>query len=138
MYEGILNKKIPDFFCLVIAMLCAPILLESTNLLWHGGSYQGYTMRFAYILTFWLLIAGAYVCDKELLTELIGVKSLFSKSVGIVSLFLLILVTILQYFLLKGAELSVYKEEIPAVVFILIIVISVITGCGLLLNQKEI
>ncbi len=53
------NKALRWFFYMDI-ILVLPILLESTNLLWHGGSYQGYTMRFAYMLTFWMIITGLY------------------------------------------------------------------------------
>lgn len=48
------------FFIYVLLILCLPVVLESTNLLWHGGSYRGYTMRFGYMLTFWTVTAGAY------------------------------------------------------------------------------
>ena len=60
------NHKGKDskFFTFVIGILCAPILLESTNILWHGGVYEGYTMRFAYMLAFWIIMAGAYAYDK--------------------------------------------------------------------------
>lgn len=48
------------FFVYVVGLLCAPILLESSNLLWHGGSYESFTMRFSYMLAFWVIMAGAY------------------------------------------------------------------------------
>lgn len=53
------NKALRWFFYMDI-ILVLPIILESTNLLWHGGSYQGYTMRFAYMLTFWMNVTGLY------------------------------------------------------------------------------
>lgn len=58
------NKALRWFFYMDI-ILVLPIILESTNLLWHGGSYQGYTMRFAYMLTFWMIVTGLY-CYQEL------------------------------------------------------------------------
>lgn len=55
-----MEKKPKIFFLYMIGILVLPIFLESSNLLWHGGSYNGYTMRFAYMLTFWLIVAGTY------------------------------------------------------------------------------
>ncbi len=48
------------WYCYVLALLGLPILLESSNMLWHGGVYQGYTMRFSYMLTFWCIMAGIW------------------------------------------------------------------------------
>ena len=125
------------FFSSVIVLLCAPIVMESTNLLWHGGSYEGYTMRFAYMLTFWILVAGAYAYDKELPAIQITGKSRLTETIGIMSLFLLAVTVTAQYFLFKAVGPSVDKKKIPAVVIILIIGISVVAGCGLLCNKKE-
>ncbi len=51
------------FFVVITAFLGTPIILESTNLLWHGGSYQSYTMRFSYMLAFWIIVGGGYCYD---------------------------------------------------------------------------
>lgn len=54
------REKGVRFFVYVAGLLSAPILLESSNLLWHGGSYESFTMRFSYMLAFWVIMAGAY------------------------------------------------------------------------------
>lgn len=54
------RRKSVRFFSIILLFLCAPIILESTNLLWHGGSYMGYTMRFSYMLAFWIITGGAF------------------------------------------------------------------------------
>lgn len=41
-------------------LLLLPIVLESTNLLWHGGPYESYSMRFSYMLAFWVMVTGIY------------------------------------------------------------------------------
>lgn len=60
------NWKKKDFLWLIYVdlLLLLPIALESTNMLWHGGPYEGYTMRFAYMLAFWVLVSGMY-CYRE-------------------------------------------------------------------------
>lgn len=57
--KNLRNRK-NIFFIYIVGILSAPILLESSNLLWHGGSYEGYTMRFSYMLAFWLVVTGAF------------------------------------------------------------------------------
>lgn len=53
------KKKSNRFYFYMIATLGLPILLESTNLLWHMGSYVNFSMRFAYMLIFIVIISGA-------------------------------------------------------------------------------
>lgn len=53
------NKTIL-FFLFVIGMLTAPFIFESIHIFWHGGSYQGYPIRFGYMVAFWSIVAGAY------------------------------------------------------------------------------
>lgn len=125
------------FFCAVIALLCAPIVLESTNLLWHGGSYEGYTIRFAYMITFWILVAGAYAYDKGVSSAWIVRRHKVSGIIGIFSLILSAITTAIQYFMFKAGGYSVYKTEISAIVIIFIIIISVIVSGGLLFNDKK-
>ncbi len=53
------TKNSNRFYFYMITILCFPILLESTNLLWHMGSYVNFSMRFAYMLIFIVIISGA-------------------------------------------------------------------------------
>lgn len=131
------KQKDTVFFVSIIALLCAPIVLESTNLLWHGGSYEGYTMRFAYMLTFWIVSAGAYAYDRGLAAIRIGGRMQLSGLIGTASLFLVAAVEAVQFFLFNAIGNSVYKGEISAVVIILIIGVSVIGSSGLFLIKKE-
>lgn len=130
------KEKAVRFFCFVLFIICAPICLESTNILWHGGLYQGYTMRFAYMLTFWILAAGAYACEKYNAEIQLGKKERKSvhSVIGVLSLLLLIVVTGVQYNLLKGDMTDVYKKGVPAIAIILIVAVNIAGG---ILCRKE-
>lgn len=98
-------KKENVFFLSIFAYLCAPIILESTNLLWHGGTYQSYPMRFSYMLTFWMIIGGAYGYSKIMESKDAGrqpykVVNIFS--VMIMCCLMLASVGTQHYFLLQG------------------------------------
>jgi len=127
------KEKAAKFFGYVLFIICAPVCLESTNILWHGGLYQGYTMRFSYMLTFWVLAAGAYAYEKyaagEQGRELIEEKCTH-RIIGALSLVLLLVITGAQYFILKSDMTTPYKESIPAVVIMAVIGVSIVGGCG--------
>jgi uncharacterized membrane protein len=49
--------------CLLgIALL--PMFVEGINLMWHFGSYNGYTLRNGFLIAFTLLCMGAYYAQK--------------------------------------------------------------------------
>ncbi len=127
------KEKAAKFFGYVLFIICAPVFLESTNILWHGGLYQGYTMRFSYMLTFWILAAGAYAYEKYAAGEQ-GREPIEEQRthpvIGILSLALLLVITGVQYFVLKSDMTTPYKEGIPAAVIIAVIGVSIIGGCG--------
>lgn len=94
--KRIRQDKALRWFAYINVLLLLPIFLESTNLLWHGGSYQGYTMRFAYMLTFWMIIAGLY-CYAELEDKKAG-RSIPAACQWIVSGVLVLLFIGLSYY----------------------------------------
>lgn len=53
-------KKQKMFFFTLIIMLVIPIFFEGVNLLWHGGSYASFPLRFGFMITFVLICASAY------------------------------------------------------------------------------
>lgn len=44
---------------IMIMLLLAPIVFENINLLWHGGAYQHFPMRFGYMLSFEMI---GFIC----------------------------------------------------------------------------
>lgn len=135
------KEKTVKFFGFVIVVLCLPICLESTNILWHGGIYEGYTMRFSYMLPFWILIAGAYAYDSRCKQKQdVGNKAAWMTATGML---LVAAMTVWQYVLLKSDgyvcnNISVYKDNVPAVAIILIVAITMLGGWLLLHGRKEV
>lgn len=129
------KEKFVGFFVTVIMALCIPIGVESTNMLWHGGSYMGYTMRFSYMIAFWVLIAGAYMYD-------VGYREKCHDgnrrgAACMVGALLVMAATMMQYLLLKE-DTTVYKETVPAAMIILIVGVTWLGGRLLLNGRKEI
>lgn len=120
------KEKVVWFFLSIIGILSAPIILESTNLLWHGGSYRGYTMRFSYMLAFWIIVAGSYSIDQ------ISIR----KNIPVLGGICGIIVGVLQYLIFhKSAD--VYKENVSAVIVIILIAGSILAGLLLSMERKQ-
>lgn len=128
------REKSVKFFGFIILLVCAPIILESTNLLWHGGSYQGYTMRFSYMTAFWIVAAGAYACSEKICLY-DGKKETVSNGVSVISFLILAGMSGIQYFLLKS-DMTVYKNNVSVIDIIAIVVITIIAGWGLLYGKE--
>lgn len=62
---GANKDKNAIFLLFIMGILTAPFVFESIHLFWHGGSYQGYPIRFGYMVSFWIMIAGAYAIDQK-------------------------------------------------------------------------
>lgn len=125
-----LEQKSVKFFGFMGIALCAPICLESTNILWHGGPYQGYTMRFSYMLAFWILAAGAYMFDalgREENCRTEGRKRRVFDAKGVLYLLLLSGVMAFQYVIMKK-DATVYKQETSSLYVIFVIVAAVCVG----------
>ncbi len=58
------KEKAVWFFTYILFILFTPFVFESIHIFWHGGSYQGYPIRFGYMVAFWTLIAGTYAISK--------------------------------------------------------------------------
>lgn len=124
------EKKCVKFFGFMGIALCAPICLESTNILWHGGPYQGYSMRFSYMLAFWILIAGAYMFDISSGEKNSRTKSRnkwISNAAVVCGLLLLSGILVFHYALMKDV-VTLRREEIPAIAVIFIVGATVCVG----------
>lgn len=132
-----LKDKGVRFFVYVIVVVCAPIILESTNLLWHGGSYQGYTMRYSYMVAFWILAAGAWAYERKWMTIKDGNRGTVAGWISIVNFLFLITVIGYQYLLFKD-DVTVYKSEISSITVILIIFATILGGLGLLTASSRV
>ena len=115
------NKALRWFFYICI-LLVLPILLESTNLLWHGGSYQGYTMRFAYMLTFWIIITGLYCYQQSEDREIVkGIPASCQWAIiGVLSL------------LIIGLSYYVSNHIISIPLIIIVVLLSICIGVSIL------
>ena len=54
------ERRMGVFLLVSVLLLALPILFENIDLIWHMGSYMMFPMRFGFLLTFVLVLAGAY------------------------------------------------------------------------------
>lgn len=61
-YKSDRKQLIYSVAMLVVAL--GPVLMEATNLMWHFGSYNGYTLRNGYLISFTLICVAAGMAEK--------------------------------------------------------------------------
>ena len=127
------RRKDVRFLGAILLLLCAPIVLESTNLLWHGGSYMGFTMRFSYMLAFWIIVAGAHAFSKNVKAE----HKLLSKT--ITGLFIatahIVCAGLLCYFYINDG--TTMKKESAVWPVVVIVFLTICLNFGLLCQKEK-
>lgn len=109
------------FFGIIILLLGLPIVLESINLIWAGGSYESYPVRHAYMLSFWGVVAGVYAYSRDIWNENVGSLRKCLEIGGVVAL---LGITLLRYDLLN-ADVDVDKKNVSCIYLIVIIGITI-------------
>ncbi|MCR4850399.1 MAG: YfhO family protein, partial [Lachnospiraceae bacterium] len=81
---------------IISVLLMVPLVLENTNLLWHGGSYESFVYRFAYMMDFWIIVGGCYSFNQAKSTDVPERKYtlpfftvVFSSALGVCTFFLM-------------------------------------------------
>ncbi|MCL1904430.1 MAG: YfhO family protein [Oscillospiraceae bacterium] len=58
-------KKIAAFWGGGILLVLLPLFFETTNLIWHGGGYVLFPVRFSFMLTFMVITAASYYASRN-------------------------------------------------------------------------
>ena len=108
------EKKVIAYVGSVLGIAVLPIVVEGTNLMWHFGSYNGYTLRNGYLISFTLICIAAYFAEK-MFTER-PVENGLMKKQAFAAIF-----TCVAYMLIYN--LMPDNNEIIAIVFFMIILV---------------
>ncbi len=75
------EKRTLCYFGATLLISLLPVVVEGINLMWHFGSYNGYTLRNGFLVAFTLIVVASYfaqrvfaetsVCKKQLIRQLI-------------------------------------------------------------------
>ncbi len=60
------DRKERNYNLLILGLMAALMAVEAVNLMWHFGSYCGYTLRNGFLVSFSIIIIGAYYAQKML------------------------------------------------------------------------
>lgn len=89
------DKKIL-FLIFILGIFTAPFVFESIHIFWHGGSYQGYPIRFGYMVVFWAIVAGVYAINNR--QSILGKKRIMIEVIaGIVAVIDIMCVFVIRY-----------------------------------------
>ena len=60
-----IDRRNVTAWLIIFLMSSIQVVVEGTNLIWHGGRYVCFPLRYAFIPTFLLLISSAYYINKD-------------------------------------------------------------------------
>lgn len=111
------EKKVRLYYGILTLIVIIPMFVEGTNLIWHFGSYNGYTLRNGFLIAFTLLSVGAYFADR-LSLEFVLPKNIL-KQIGIA-----VMTAVLFVFIYNSVP---YKNEIIAIIFYIVLFVILLT-----------
>lgn len=128
--RSMIKKYAPSLW--MILFLAAPIVLENSDLLWHGGSFVHFPMRFGYMLSFELIMLFVeMISDEE--RRVFGSWAKAAKLVGIamIPFAAIFLWDLCMQFTAYGIrELSAYKTYgLVCALFIVAYLLVILSQC---------
>lgn len=126
-YKSDRRQLIYTIAMLVVAL--GPVLMEATNLMWHFGSYNGYTLRNGYLISFTLICVAAGMAEKMFAD--IPLKSAFyRRQVAVVAVIGAVYVMIYNI-------LPINNEMLAMAFFIMIFAVMFAVYMFMLIRKKE-
>lgn len=111
------EKKVRLYYGILTLIVLIPMFVEGTNLIWHFGSYNGYTLRNGFLIAFTLLSVGAYFADR-LSLEFVLPKNILKQ---------IVIAVMIAVFFVLIYNIIPYKNEIIAIIFYIGIFVILLT-----------
>lgn len=112
------EKNVRLYYGILTLIAIIPMFVEGTNLIWHFGSYNGYTLRNGFLIAFTLLSSGAYFADR-LSLEFVWTKNIVKQ---------IVIAVIAAVFFVVFYNIMPYKNEIIAIIFYMGIFVVLLTA----------
>ncbi len=126
-YKSDRRELIYTIAMLVVAL--GPVLMEATNLMWHFGSYNGYTLRNGYIVSFTLICIAAGMAEK-MFTNVSLKGSFYLKQAVVVAVLGAVYVMIYNI-------LPINNEKLAMVFFIVVFAVMFAVYMFILVRKKN-
>ena len=126
-YKSDRKQLIYSVAMLVVAL--GPVLMEATNLMWHFGSYNGYTLRNGYLISFTLICIAAGMAEK-MFADIPLKGAFYRRQTAIVAVIGAVYVMIYNI-------LPINNEMLAMAFFIMIFAIMFAVYMFMLIRKKE-
>lgn len=126
-YKSDRRQLIYTIAMLVVAL--GPVLMEATNLMWHFGSYNGYTLRNGYLISFTLICVAAGMAEK-MFADIPLKGAFYRRQTAIVAVIGAVYVMIYNI-------LPINNEMLAMAFFIMIFAIMFAVYIFMLIRKKE-
>jgi len=113
------DKPIRNYYGTLTLFVVLPIFVEGINLMWHFGSYNGYTMRNGFLIAFTLISSGAYFAQRFCVQCVIDKRKLAREALAAI---VLAVIYVVIYQIMPD------NNEIIALCFFLVIFAALLTA----------
>jgi uncharacterized membrane protein YfhO len=123
------DKKMTRYTLAMLGIALLPMIVEGINLMWHFGSYNGYTLRNGFLIAFTLISLAAYYGEK-MFNDYPLEKKYYKRQVIIAAAICVVYAV--------GYNLIPYNNEIIATIFFMAVLITMtIVYIRKLTEEKE-
>lgn len=124
------NEKKQSIYMLCLAGIALlPMIIEGINLMWHFGSYNGYTLRNGYFIAFTLICMASYYAEK-MFSDMPLERKYYIRQIVIAAVLCLVYAI--------GYNLIPETNEVVAIIFFMAVLITMtIVYLRKLLEEKE-
>ena len=131
------NKNVLLYLLFVLLLFLIPVIFENVNLMWHMGSYVGFSMRYAFLFHLMLLLVAGYGLDRFSDTLFRGNALSFAvTTASALGSMLLVVLLMLEY--CEGAPKGVIYDAVAIRFFCVFVILFLVYLLLLAFGPKKV
>ncbi len=113
------DKKVLKYNIVVIVASLTPMFIEAVNIIWHFGSYNGYTLRNGFLIAFTLISVAGYYGQLMFAEKKFNVKEMLIQAV-------VALVYIVAFIVIHNIFPVLWESSVTSLILVEVVVMTVV------------
>ncbi len=113
------DKKILKYHVCIIVATLVPMFIEAVNIMWHFGSYNGYTLRNGFLIAFTLISMAGYYAQLMFAEKKVNKKEMLLQIVGA-------LIYIVAFIVIHNLFPIIWESAATALVLVEVVAMTVV------------
>lgn len=118
------DKRMRSYNCVVLVAVMIPVFVEGINIMWHFGSYNGYTLRNGFLIPFTLISMAGYYGQFMFAKKKVSLRELAIQVAAC-------LVYVVAFIIIHNAFPVIWERSATSLVLIELIAMTVVYVCYL-------